>query len=89
MTSTTTSKVAGSSSASGCSSASASTPVATIRSQSFDLGRMQQYYIINNITFEEKIMALFITSLAAEHYKLLTDLFAPERPMTKKYKDIC
>ncbi len=51
--------------------------------------RLEQFFIANDVTDEVKKKALLITSLSADHYKLLTNFFSPASPTSKTFDELC
>lgn len=50
--------------------------------------RLEQYFIANNITTDEKKLAVFLTLVGSKTYSLLSGLIAPDKPSTKSYADL-
>lgn len=50
--------------------------------------RLEQTFIVNNVTGMERKRAILLSSLNEESYKLLRDLCTPISPALKSYEDI-
>ena len=50
--------------------------------------RLEQYFIANNITTDDKKLAVFLTLVGSKTYALLSGLIAPAKPATKTYADL-
>lgn len=50
--------------------------------------RLQQFFIANGITDNQKQLAIFLTTMGPSCYKLLKDLLAPNTPAQSTYADV-
>ena len=47
--------------------------------------RLEQYFVANGITEEDKMLATFLTVVGPAAYALLSNLLSPEKPASKTY----
>ena len=50
--------------------------------------RFEQFILANGVEEENKIVATFLTIVGSKTCNLLRDLMAPEKPSSKKYKEL-
>jgi hypothetical protein len=50
---------------------------------------MDQYFISNNITDDDKKRAVFLTCVGPDTYKLIRNILAPVKPDTKTFTELC
>ena len=50
--------------------------------------RVEQYFVANEITTDERKRGVFLTVIGPETYNLLRNLLAPTKPATKTFKDL-
>ena len=50
--------------------------------------RVEQYFIVDDVTDEKKQTAIFLTVIGNETYSLLRNLLAPESPAEKTVKTL-
>ena len=50
--------------------------------------RLQQYFKASRITNEEKQVAVFLTVIGSQLYKLLRNLVSPSKPAEKTYEQL-
>ena len=50
--------------------------------------RVEQYFIVDDVTDEKKQTAIFLTVIGNETYSLLRNLLAPESPSEKTVKTL-
>ena len=50
--------------------------------------RLEQYFVANDVTTENKKTAVFLSVIGAKTYEVLKSLIAPEKPSTKTYLDL-
>ena len=50
--------------------------------------RMEHFFGANNIKDAQRKQSLFLSSIGAECYKLLSNLLSPEKPASKSYSEL-
>lgn len=50
--------------------------------------RLEQYFVANEVTTEEKKTAVLLSVIGAKAYEVLKSLIAPDKPSEKSYADL-